>query len=281
MRGNIAMLRRTVFNGILLRNTVIVPRLSCRRQVAFSAWLNRRVLFTSPCIIQKLTYINGNYSSSNCSSNSIRVFSSFNDNDPYKLLQVDRNATAKEIKIAYFRQAKIYHPDVNPNGKVKFQQIAEAYDLLSDPIKRKEYDTFGTRNTSNRNYDPRAYAQHAEDLFKNVSEDVNVVKEAFTDYIDDLKDEMVYAGQCASRGEWVEVWGVVKANSGIVLGLVLPIVLFLRFPALIAVVFRVGILAAQTVFAGLLRSGNVANASKWLWQRIIHLSKERKLRRRR
>ncbi len=281
MRGNIAMLRRTVFNGSPLRNAVIAPRLNCRTQVAYSASLNHRILLTSPCIIQKLSCINANYiSGSNC-SNSIRVFSSFNGNDPYKLLQVDRNATAKEIKIAYFRQAKIYHPDVNPYGKVKFQQIAEAYDLLSDPIKRKEYDTFGTRNTSNRNYDPRAYAQHAEDVFKNVSEDVNVVKEAFTDYIDDLKDEMVYAGQCASRGEWVEVWGVVKANSGIVLGLVLPIVLFLRFPALIAVVFRVGILAAQTVFAGLLRSGNVANASKWLWQRIIHLSKERKLRRRR
>lgn len=281
MRGNISILQRKIFCGIPLKNSGITPHFKCRRQTTCSAWLNRRILFTAPLIISKLTCINGNYYDSSSSNSSIRVFSSFNVNNPYKLLQVESNATAKEIKIAYFRQARIYHPDVNPNGKEKFQQIAEAYELLSDPIKRKEYDTFGTRNTSNRNYDPRAYAQHAEDVFKNVSEDANVVKEAFTDYIDDLKDEMVYAGQCASRGEWVEVWGVVKANSGIVLGLVLPIVLFLRFPALIAVVFRVGILAAQTVFAGLLRSGNVANASKWLWQRIIHLSKERKLRRRR
>jgi curved DNA-binding protein CbpA len=274
MRGKV-MFYRSIFSSIPGRNGILAPRMlryCSKRESSFSTSLQRYLLVNSPLMVSKLAVVSV--------SNNNRLYSSFNGNDPYKLLQIDRNATAKEIKIAYFRQAKLYHPDVNPSGKEKFQQIAEAYELLNDPIKRKEYDTFGTRHSSNRHYDPREYAQHAEDVFKNVSEDVNVVKEAFTDYIDDLKDEMVYAGQCASRGEWSEVWEVVKANSGIVIGLVLPIVLFLRFPALIAVVFRFGILAAQTVFAGLLRSGNVSNASKWLWQRIIHLSKERKFRRR-
>lgn len=66
--------------------------------------------------------------------------------DYYKLLGVDRNASVKDIKSAYRKLARKYHPDLNPNdkdAKKKFQEINEANEVLSDPEKRKKYDQYG------------------------------------------------------------------------------------------------------------------------------------------
>jgi len=65
--------------------------------------------------------------------------------DYYKILGVPRSATQKEIQKAYKKMAKKYHPDVNkdPKAQEKFKEIVEAYEVLSDPKKRKFYDTFG------------------------------------------------------------------------------------------------------------------------------------------
>lgn len=66
--------------------------------------------------------------------------------DFYKVLGVDRKASADEIKKSFRRQARQYHPDVRPDDKAaeqKFKEINEAYEVLSDEKKRKEYDTFG------------------------------------------------------------------------------------------------------------------------------------------
>jgi curved DNA-binding protein len=63
--------------------------------------------------------------------------------DYYKILGVDRNADEKEIKKAYRRLARQYHPDVNPGDKAaeaRFKEINEAYEVLSDPEKRRKYD---------------------------------------------------------------------------------------------------------------------------------------------
>lgn len=67
--------------------------------------------------------------------------------DFYEILGVKKNASEKEIKSAYRKLAKKYHPDTNPGDKVaeqKFKEITEAYNILSDKEKRKLYDQFGT-----------------------------------------------------------------------------------------------------------------------------------------
>jgi DnaJ-class molecular chaperone with C-terminal Zn finger domain len=66
--------------------------------------------------------------------------------DYYKLLGIDKTATPKDIKSAYRKLARKYHPDLNPNdkdAKKKFQEINEANEVLSDPEKRKKYDQYG------------------------------------------------------------------------------------------------------------------------------------------
>jgi DnaJ-class molecular chaperone len=66
--------------------------------------------------------------------------------DYYKILGVARGANADEIKKAFRKLARKYHPDVNPGDKKaeeKFKEINEAYEVLSDPDKRRKYDTLG------------------------------------------------------------------------------------------------------------------------------------------
>src|ERR1700720_83679 len=66
--------------------------------------------------------------------------------DYYELLGVGRKAAQKEIRQAYRKLARKYHPDLNPGDKSseeKFKQVQEAYDVLSDAKKRQMYDQFG------------------------------------------------------------------------------------------------------------------------------------------
>lgn len=66
--------------------------------------------------------------------------------DYYKILEIEKAAAEADIKKAYRKLARKYHPDLNPNdvnAKKKFQQINEANEVLSDPEKRKKYDKYG------------------------------------------------------------------------------------------------------------------------------------------
>src|SRR5690554_6294644 len=66
--------------------------------------------------------------------------------DYYKILGLTKGATVKEIKAAYRKLARKYHPDLNPDNKEseqKFKEINEAHEVLSDPENRKKYDMYG------------------------------------------------------------------------------------------------------------------------------------------
>ncbi|MBQ4484267.1 MAG: J domain-containing protein [Prevotella sp.] len=68
--------------------------------------------------------------------------------DYYKILGVDKNIPQKDVRAAYKKRAKQFHPDLHPNdpkAKAKFQALNEAFDVIGDPEKRKKYDQYGAR----------------------------------------------------------------------------------------------------------------------------------------
>ncbi|XP_059479801.1 protein tumorous imaginal discs, mitochondrial isoform X2 [Neocloeon triangulifer] len=110
--------------------------LSCARNSSSLAWRKRAILL-APCAQSSQQY---------------RLFhksNSFNaaKKDYYQILGVARNSSPKDIKKAYYQLAKKFHPDTNkgdPDSGKKFQEVSEAYEVLSDETKRKEYDTWGS-----------------------------------------------------------------------------------------------------------------------------------------
>ncbi|XP_059609329.1 protein tumorous imaginal discs, mitochondrial-like [Phlebotomus argentipes] len=102
----------------------------------------------------------------------------------YDILGVTKGASAKEIKKAYYDLAKKYHPDTNkddPNAGKKFQEVSEAYEVLSDDTKRREYDTFGQTSeqmgrAGGATHGPQGFSQHwqfrstidPEELFRKI-----------------------------------------------------------------------------------------------------------------
>ncbi len=95
--------------------------------------------------------------------------------DPYKVLGVDRKAPADDIKKAYRKLARQYHPDRNggdAQAEERFKEVQQAYDLLSDPDKRKQYDSGGfgpfgggARGGGQGGFDAGGFSDILSDLF--------------------------------------------------------------------------------------------------------------------
>ena len=90
------------------------------------------------------------------------------DKDYYKILGVSKTSTPEEIKKAYRKKALEFHPDRNPNNKEAeelFKIASEAYETLSDPDKRAEYDEFGIRDKRRGFHDPRNVYQNFQQSY--------------------------------------------------------------------------------------------------------------------
>ncbi|XP_063228337.1 dnaJ homolog subfamily C member 16 isoform X2 [Bacillus rossius redtenbacheri] len=92
--------------------------------------------------------------------------------DPYKILGVRKSATVQEIRKAYKQLAKEWHPDKNndPKAENKFVEITQAYELLTDPERRKNYDNFGITENEALHRNKKDYSQYRkydplDDLF--------------------------------------------------------------------------------------------------------------------
>ena len=102
-----------------------------------------------------------------------------NKKDYYKILGIKRNASTEEIKKAYRKLARKYHPDVNPGDKKaerKFKEISEAYSVLGDAKKRKEYEQFGAfkssyagaHNFANFSFNGFDFSHFGDNIFKDL-----------------------------------------------------------------------------------------------------------------
>ncbi|MCL8008612.1 DnaJ C-terminal domain-containing protein [Gelidibacter japonicus] len=122
--------------------------------------------------------------------------------DYYKVLGVSKSATTAEIKKAYRKLARKYHPDVNPNDKTaeqKFKEINEANEVLGDPEKRKKYDKYGKdwqhgeayEQAQRQQQSQRQYQHHASGGFEGAS----FSEGDFSDFF-----ESMFGGGGATRG---------------------------------------------------------------------------------
>jgi len=118
--------------------------------------------------------------------------------DYYKILEIEKTAAEADIKKAYRKLARKYHPDLNPNDKTahkKFQEINEANEVLSDPDKRKKYDKYGKD------------WQHAEQFEQNRNTQQNNGNQGsynesdFSDFFESLFGRTGQSRQAKYRGE--------------------------------------------------------------------------------
>jgi hypothetical protein len=187
----------------------------------------------------------------------------------------------------------------DPKAKERFQILAEAYEILGNDDRRKHYDLYGSSyqqqqqqsyggNQQQSYYSPGSQQQQyyyygnttsAEDIFKSVFEDSEMVVEELKAYSQELQDEFTYASESLVRGDWNEAYEVAKSHKALIIGIVVPLVVLTRSPAAFIWGARLAFSAGQFAVSLLLLTGNLHFAANWLWNRIKLMAIERRKRR--
>lgn len=200
---------------------------------------------------------------------------------------VPRIATHKDIKKAYFAEAKKHHPDLNPNdpkAKIRFQKLAEAYEILGDEEKRSHYDMFGSQAQQQsrsgghyqQQYQYTASGRSAEDIFRNSFQDGEMIYEELKSYSQELQQEFTYASENIMRGNWQEAFEVAKSHKVLLAGIVLPIIVLTRSPAAFMFGVRIAYTGSQLFISALVMTGNLDYAAMWLWNRVVAMARDRR-----
>ena len=243
----------------------------------------------------------------------------FKGKTPYEVLGITKSATAKEIKLAYYKTAKQYHPDTAPvelkeHAREHFQMVAAAYELLSDPGKKRMYDmsstwgggasswtkdssdtggwqqkatsASGSSSASDTNWwssqkaygNQRAAEEQWSKIWDYTNEGRDVVEQALADYQEDLKEELLWAVDCVKRGEYDKAKEVVVAHKELFIGVGIPLVVLLRFPwlimAAVGTVLRFGGLITQAAFL-VSAALKMTGFGPHLWKKIVENARRR------
>ena len=207
--------------------------------------------------------------------------------DFYNVIGVTKTATQSEIKQEYFRKAKKYHPDLNPGDPTavkKFQELATAYETLGNPQRRLEYDRLGYQQYAQQTTrHQQQYGQptppDANDVFNDGYQDFEIIQAAWADYLADTKEDFAYACKEADGSNWTPMYDLAKANSALIVGVVVPIAIVLRMPAAVGVAIRFVIPILSSVGVGIIRSGNSRVFAAYLWKKLVEIAHNRKKRR--
>lgn len=129
--------------------------------------------------------------------------------DYYNILEIQNSASEADIKAAYRKLARKYHPDLNPNdenAKKKFQQINEANEVLSDPEKRKKYDKYG-KDWKHADEFEKANQQQSQSRGTNGGQQAN--RGAYEDFSGDFSEffESMYGSGAGGRSKQTKFRG--------------------------------------------------------------------------
>ncbi|MDO4229524.1 MAG: J domain-containing protein [Capnocytophaga sp.] len=116
--------------------------------------------------------------------------------DYYKILEIDKTATQDQIKKAYRKLARKYHPDMNPGDKTaeqKFKQLNEANEVLSNPENRAKYDKYGEHWKYGEEYEK---AQQTQKSYENYRESYQNTED-YSDFFKDMFGESGFGGRAS------------------------------------------------------------------------------------
>ncbi|WP_397300738.1 DnaJ C-terminal domain-containing protein [Nonlabens ulvanivorans] len=140
--------------------------------------------------------------------------------DYYKILGVEKNASENDIKKAYRKMARKYHPDLNPNDKeaeTKFKQLNEANEVLSNPENRKKYDQYGENWENAEDYEQakRQQSKHKQDPYYRQQ---SYNQEDFSDYFESMfgsgrQQRQSYRGQDLSAELQLNLMDIYKTHK--------------------------------------------------------------------